>query len=74
MNSLSIQNCIDECCVGRGERSANRFIGGGKAGDLSAPRGAYLYIRPTGNRSRGGGRPKGWKAQTRREMASEMAW
>ena len=31
------------CCVDLGERSANRFIGGGKAGDLSALQGAYLY-------------------------------
>ena len=27
-----------------------------------------------GNRSREGGHPQGWKAQTRREMADEMAW
>ena len=26
-NSFSIKNCLDECCVGPGERSANRFIG-----------------------------------------------
>ena len=36
-NSLSIKNCIDECCVRPGERSVNRFIGEGKAKDLSAP-------------------------------------
>ena len=44
---------------------ANRFIGGGKAGDFPALQGAYLY-RPAGNRSREG-HPQGWKAQTRRE-------
>ena len=52
---------------------ANRFIGGGKTGDLSAPQGAYLY-RPAGNRSREGGHPQGWKAQTSREMAERIAW
>ena len=36
-NSLGIQNCVDECGVGAGERSANRFIGKGMAGDLSVP-------------------------------------
>ena len=30
--------------------------------------------KPAGNRSREGGQPQGWKAQTRREMADEMAW
>ena len=52
---------------------ANRFIGGGKAGNLSASQGAYLR-RHAENRSREGGHPQGWKAQTRREMADEMAW
>ena len=73
VNSLSLSNRLDECCAGPGERPANRFIGGGKAGDLSAPQGAYLY-RPAGNRSREGGHPQGWKAQTRRAIANEMAW
>ena len=50
------------------------LIGGGKEGDLSTPQGAYLYKQPAGNRSREGGHPQGWKAQTRREMADEMAW
>ena len=36
-NCLSIPNCVDECCAGPGERPVNRFIGGGKEGDLSAP-------------------------------------
>ena len=43
-------------------------------GDLSAPLGAHLLNKPAGNRSREGGHPQGWKAQTRREMADEMAW
>ena len=30
--------------------------------------------RPAGYRSREGGHPQGWKAQTRREMANQMAW
>ena len=34
---------------------------------------AYLR-QPAGNRWREGGHPQGWKAQTRREMADEMAW
>ena len=67
------KNCLGNCCVGPSKRSANRFIGGGKAGDLSAPQGAYLY-RPAGNHSCKGGHPQGWKAQTRRVMADEMAW
>ena len=41
--------------------------------DFSASQGAYLR-RPAENRSREGGHPQGWKAQTRREMADEMAW
>ena len=41
--------------------------------DLSVSQGAYL-CGPEGNRSREGGDPQGWKAQTRREMANEMAW
>ena len=52
---------------------ANRFIGGGNAGDLSASQGAYMY-RPAGNRSREGDHPQGWKAQTRRKIADGMAW
>ena len=35
-NSFSIYNYLGERCVGPGERPANRFIGRGKAGDLSA--------------------------------------
>ena len=31
-------------------------------------------ILPTGNYSREGGHPQGWKAQTRREMRDEMVW
>ena len=57
---------------GPGERSTNRFIGGGKSGDVSAPQGAYLY-QPAGNRSRKGGHPQRWKAQTGRETADEFA-
>ena len=34
-NSLSIQNYVEECCVGPGKRSAKRLIGEGKAGDLA---------------------------------------
>ena len=30
-NSLNMPNCVDECCVGPGERPANRLIGEGKA-------------------------------------------
>ena len=33
-NSFSIYNCLDECYVGSGERSANKFIGREKAGNL----------------------------------------
>ena len=33
-----------------------------------------MYNRPTGNRSREGDHPQGWKAQTRLEMADQMAW
>ena len=73
-NCLSIPNCIDECYAGPGERPANRHIGEGKEGDLSAPYGAHLLIQPTGKLSREGGHPQGWKAQTRREMADEMAY
>ena len=40
---LSIPNCADEFCAGPGERSANRRIGEGKAGGISAPQGAYLF-------------------------------
>ena len=72
-DSFSIQNCLDESCVGPGERSANRFIGRGKAGDRIDLQGVYLY-RLAGNRARKGGHPQEWKAQTRREMADEMAW
>ena len=72
-SGLSIPNCVDECCAGPGERPAMRFIGGGKAGDLSASQGAYLR-RLARNRSREGGHLQGWKAQTRREMANKMAW
>ena len=39
----------------------------------SASQGTYLH-RPAGNCSRKGGHPQGWKAQTRRKMADEMAW
>ena len=62
-----------ECCVGPGERSANSFIRRGKAEDLSAPQGAFLY-QLAGNHLRKGGHLQGSKAQTRREMADEMAW
>ena len=55
-NSLSIPSCVDECCVDPGERPANRLIGEGRAGDLSAPQGAHLCDKPTGNRSREGRR------------------
>ena len=34
---------------------------------------AMLY-RPAGNRSREGGHPQGWKAQSRQEMADEIEW
>ena len=50
--------------LSNGERPANRLIGGGKEGDLSAPKGAHLLNQPEGNRSREGGYPQGWKAQT----------
>ena len=33
-NYLSLPNCVDECSAGCGERSANRFIGEGKAFQL----------------------------------------
>ena len=72
-NSFSIQNCLDEYCVGPGERSDTIVIGVGKAGDLSAPQGAYLHRR-AGNHSHKGGHPQGWKVQTRREMVDEMSW
>ena len=42
-NSLSISNCVDECWVGPGDPPANSLIGGGKAENLSAQQGAYLY-------------------------------
>ena len=35
-NSFCIENCLDGCYVSPNERSANRFIGEGKEGDLSA--------------------------------------
>ena len=35
---------------------------------------AKLLNKPAGNRSREEGHPQGWKAQTCREMADEMAW
>ena len=53
-NSLSIPNCVDECNVDPGERTANRLIGEGKAGDLLAPQEVHLCDKPTGNRSREG--------------------
>ena len=56
-NSFSIPNCVDKCCVGPGERPANRLIGEGKAENLSAPQGAHLYDIPTGDRSREGSHP-----------------
>ena len=56
-NSHIILNYVDDCCVGPGERPANRLIGEGKAGDLSAPQRAHLYKKPTGNRSREGSHP-----------------
>ena len=56
--------------MGPGKRPANRFIDRGKAGDLLAPRRAYLR-QPAGNRLRKGGHSQGWKAQTRREMADD---
>ena len=73
-NCLNIPNCVDECCAGPGERPTNRLFGGEMEGDLSAPQGPHLLNKPAGNRSREGGHPQGWKAQTRREMADEMAW
>ena len=51
------KDCVDECCVGSGERPANRPIGKGKIRNLSAPQGAHLYNKPTGNRSREGSSP-----------------
>ena len=65
---------MNERCTGPGERPTNRLIGGGKEGQLLAASGAHLLEKPAGNRSREGGHPQGWKGQTRREMADEMAW
>ena len=42
--------------------------------DLLAEERRDLLNKPAGNRSREGGHPQGWKAQTRREMADEIAW
>ena len=39
-------------------KKCDRFIGGGKAGDLLASQGAYLHRR-AGNRSRKAGHPQG---------------
>ena len=49
-NSLSIPNCVDECCVCPGKRSVNRLIVEGKTGDLSAPQGAHLCDKQTVDR------------------------
>ena len=51
-NSLSIPNCINECCAGPGDRPANRPIGEGKVGDFSVLQGTHLYDQATGNCSR----------------------
>ena len=58
----------------RGDGAEKGSIQKGKAGELLTLQEAYLYNWPTGNRSREGGNSQGWKTQTRREMADEMAW